>query len=166
MQVAELFVAVAAVAAEQRATAISAVARKVNGVAMNEEGPIRTKDFMTRKPLAFAPDMDLLDAARMLLDRRASGAPVVDALGNLVGMLTERDYLNAVLSATYHHDTGGSVGDYMTRDVQAVDAEESLMDVATRFVEHRYRSYPVVEKNRLVGMVSRHDVLRAMFGLV
>lgn len=133
---------------------------------MNDEKPIRTKDFMTRKPLAFAPDMDLLEAARMLLDRRASGAPVVDALGNLIGMLTERDYLSAVLSATYHHDTGGSVVDYMTRDVQTVDAEESLMDVATRFVEHRYRSYPVMEDNRVVGMVSRHDVLRAMFGLV
>ncbi len=133
---------------------------------MDDEEPIRTKDFMTRKPLTFAPDMDLLEAAHLLLDRRASGAPVVDAQGNLVGMLTERDYLKAVLSATYHRDIGGSVDDYMTRNVQAVDSEESLMDVATRFVEHKYRSYPVMEGNRLVGMVSRRDVLKATFGLV
>ncbi len=133
---------------------------------MIDEKSMKIKDLMTRKPLTFAPDMDLLEAARMLLDRRASGAPVVDALGNLVGMLTERDYLNAVLSATYHRDSGGSVDDYMTRDVQTVDAEESLMDVATRFVEAKYRSYPVMEDNRLVGVISRHDVIRAMFDLV
>ncbi len=133
---------------------------------MIDEKSMKTKDLMTRKPLTFAPDMDLLEAARMLLDRRASGAPVVDALGNLVGMLTERDYLNAVLSATYHRDSGGSVDDYMTRDVQTVDAEESLMDVATRFVEAKHRSYPVMEDNRLVGVISRHDVIRAMFDLV
>ncbi len=133
---------------------------------MIDEKSMKIKDLMTRKPLTFAPDMDLLEAARMLLDRRASGAPVVDALGNLVGMLTERDYLNAVLSATYHRDSGGSVDDYMTRDVQTVDAEESLMDVATRFVEAKHRSYPVMEDNRLVGVISRHDVIRAMFDLV
>ncbi len=133
---------------------------------MIDEKSMKTKDLMTRKPLTFAPDMDLLEAARMLLDRRASGAPVVDALGNLVGMLTERDYLNAVLSATYHRDSGGSVDDYMTRDVQTVDAEESLMDVASRFVEAKHRSYPVMEDNRLVGVISRHDVIRAMFDLV
>ena len=133
---------------------------------MIDEKPMKTKDVMTRKPLTFAPDMDLLEAARMLLDRRASGAPVVDALGNLVGMLTERDYLNAVLSATYHRDSGGTVEDYMSRDVKTVDAEESLMDVATRFVEAKYRSYPVMENNRLVGVISRHDVIRAMFELV
>lgn len=132
---------------------------------MDDDKRIRAKDFMTQKPLTFAPDMALLDAVHMLMERRASGAPVVDALGNLVGVLTERDYLKAVLSATYHRDSGGCVDDHMTRDVQTVDAEESLMDVATRFVEAKYRSYPVMEGNRLVGVVSRHDVLEAIFEL-
>lgn len=132
---------------------------------MDDEKRIRVKDFMTQKPLTFAPDTDLLEAAQMLLERRASGAPVVDAQGSLVGILTERDYLKAVLSATYHRDTGGSVEDYMIRDVQTADAEESLMDIATRFVEATYRSYPVMDGTQLVGMVSRNDVLKAIFEL-
>lgn len=132
---------------------------------MDDDKRIRARDFMTQKPVTFAPNMDLLEAANMLLERRASGAPVVDAHGNLVGVLTERDYLKAVLSATYHRDTGGSVDDHMTRDVQTVDVEESLMDVAMRFVEAKYRSYPVMDGNRLVGIVSRRDVIKAVFEL-
>jgi CBS domain-containing protein len=117
---------------------------------------------MTRKPVVFARDTDLLDAVRILVDKRISGAPVIDERGNLVGVLTERDFLKAALVAGYHGEIGGCVGDYMSTDVQAVNAEDSLLDVATRFVETRYRRFPVMEDNRVVGLVARQDVLRAV----
>jgi CBS domain-containing protein len=117
---------------------------------------------MTRKPVVFARDTDLLDAVRILVDKRISGAPVIDERGNLVGVLTERDFLKAALVAGYHGEIGGCVGDYMSTDVQAVNAEDSLLDVATRFVETRYRRFPVMEDNRVVGLVTRQDVLRTV----
>jgi len=97
-----------------------------------------------------------------LVDRHISGAPVVDERGNLVGVLTERDFLKAALVAGYHGERGGCIGDYMTRDVEAVNADDSLLDVAARFVETKYRRYPVMEDNRVVGVVARRDVLRAV----
>jgi CBS domain-containing protein len=122
----------------------------------------RVRDFMVRKPVVFTRDTDLLDAVRILVDKRISGAPVVDERGNLVGVLTERDFLKAALVAGYHGESGGCVGDYMSPDVQAVNAEDSLFDVATRFVETGYRGFPVMEDNRVVGLVTRQDVLRTV----
>ena len=123
---------------------------------------MRVRDFMLTKPVVFTPEMDLLDAVRILVDRRVSGAPVVDERGNLVGILTERDFLRATVVAGYHGEGGGRVGDYMSSPVQAVNAEDSLLDVAARFVEAKHRSFPVMEDNRVVGLVTRRDVLRVV----
>lgn len=123
---------------------------------------IRVRDFMVPNPAVFTRDTDLLDAIRVLLDRRISGAPVVDERGNLIGVLTERDFLRAALVAGYHGESGGCVGDYMSSDVEAVHSDDSLLDVAMRFIETKYRRYPVIEDNRVVGLVARRDVLRAV----
>jgi len=123
---------------------------------------MRVRDIMVTKPVVFTSDTDLLDAVSTLVDRHITGAPVVDARGNLIGLLTERDFLRAALVAGYHGERGGCVGDYMSRDVEAVNADDSLLDVATRFVETKRRRYPVIEDNRVVGVVVRRDVLRAV----
>ncbi|HSN81886.1 MAG TPA: CBS domain-containing protein [Polyangiales bacterium] len=129
---------------------------------MNPAREISIRDFMVVNPVVLAPDTDLLDAVRVLVDRRISGAPVVDERGNLVGVLTEGDFLKAALVAGYQGERGGRVAEYMTREVEAVHANDSLLDVAMRFVETKYRRFPVVEDNRLVGIVGRRDVLRAI----
>ncbi|MGB3049825.1 MAG: CBS domain-containing protein [Polyangiales bacterium] len=129
---------------------------------MNPVKEMRVRDIMVTKPVVFTSDTDLLDAVSILVDRRITGAPVVDARGNLIGLLTERDFLRAALVAGYHGERGGCVGDYMSRDVEAVNADDSLLDVATRFVETKRRRYPVIKDNRVVGVVVRRDVLRAV----
>ncbi|MDH3653061.1 MAG: CBS domain-containing protein [Myxococcales bacterium] len=123
---------------------------------------MRVRDIMVTKPVIFTSDTDLLDAVSTLVDRRITGAPVVDARGNLIGLLTERDFLRAALVAGYHGERGGCVADYMTRDVEAVNADDNLLDVATRFIETKRRRYPVIEDNQVVGVVVRRDVLRAV----
>lgn len=129
---------------------------------MNPARETSIRHFMVVNPVVLAPDTDLLDAVRVLVDRRISGAPVVDERGNLVGVLTEGDFLKAALVAGYQGERGGRVAEYMTREVEAVHANDSLLDVAMRFVETKYRRFPVVEDNRLVGIVGRRDVLRAI----
>jgi CBS domain-containing protein len=124
------------------------------------------KDVMTTKVVTVAPDMDVMDAMRTLARHRISGAPVVGPRGDVVGMLTERDCLRTVVVASYHGESScGAVAEYMSRDVQSVDANTSLLDIAESFIDTRYRRYPVMHENRLVGIISRPDVIRATLKL-
>ena len=120
------------------------------------------KDYMARTLITFKPETEVLDAVHALVDRRIAGAPVVDDEGSLVGMLSEFDCMRVVLGASYHGNAGGPVRDYMTTDTQTVDAKMNIVDLAQVFVETGFRRFPVIEGNRLVGQISRRDVLRAL----
>ena len=123
---------------------------------------IAVRQFMARNLVTFQPDMDVMEAVRILVDKRISGAPVVDQIGNLVGVLSEKDCLRIALSAGYHEEWGGRVEEYMTRDVVSIDPDASIIDVAKRFLDGPHRRYPVLSQGRLVGLVSRRDILRAL----
>ncbi len=129
---------------------------------MTSEIELRVRDVMVKKPVVFTTGMDLLDAVRILVDKQISGAPVIDERGNLVGVLSERDFLRAAVIAGYHGERGGRIEEYMTTEVEAVNANDSLLDVAAKFVETKYRRFPVIEDNRVVGIVARREVLRAV----
>jgi CBS domain-containing protein len=127
--------------------------------------PASAQDFMTANLITFTADMDVMEAVRILVEKRISGAPVVDQRGNLVGMLSEKDCLRVALSAGYHGDWGGRVEEYMNPNVECVDAQASVLDIAGKFIEGNYRRYPVLKDNRLVGQISRRDVLKALQSL-
>lgn len=120
------------------------------------------KQIMSQQLVSFRADMDVLEAVRLLIEKRISGAPVTDQLGNLVGMLTERDCLKVALDAGYYRDSGGKVEHFMTAEVVAVNAETSAVDIAERFANSHLRRLPVLENGRLIGMISRRDVLRQL----
>jgi len=117
---------------------------------------------MARTLVTFKPDTDVLDAVHVLVKNRIAGAPVVDDAGNLIGMLSELDCMKVALHAGYHGDWGGPISDFMTDGVQTVDADMSIIDLAQVFIDSRFRRFPVMENNRLVGQISRRDVLRAL----
>jgi len=130
--------------------------------------PIRSakvKNFMSGNLVRFHPDTDVMDAIHSLVRHRISGAPVVDDRGNMVGMLSEFDCMKVVLASAYHDVPGGPVADLMIADVQTVDADMSIVDLAEQFMESKLRRYPVLSDNRLVGQISRRDVLRALVEL-
>lgn len=120
------------------------------------------KDYMAKTLVTFKPDTDVLDAVHVLVSKRIAGAPVVDDEGNLLGMLSELDCLKVALQAGYHSQVGGPVREYMSTGVETVDAEMSIVDLAQRFLDTSFRRYPVMERNRLIGQISRRDVLRAL----
>ena len=124
--------------------------------------PGTVNDYMSTELVTFAPDMDIHRAIRLLLEKRISGAPVVDAQGELVGVLTKKDCLNIAFSASYHQEWGGNVSDFMSRDVQTVDADTDIVEVAERFLKSRFHRFPVMRNQRLVGIISRHDVMRSL----
>lgn len=124
--------------------------------------PVTAKDYMSANLVTFTPDMDILKAMSLLIEKRISGGPVVDKQGNLVGVLSEKDCLKVALHASYHSESAGTVAEYMHAQTKTVDANTNIVDIANMFLQDDYRRYPVLEDNRLVGQISRRDVLRAL----
>ena len=123
---------------------------------------LNVRDYMTQSLITFRPEQDVIEASLMLAEKRISGAPVVDDTGNLAGALSDTDCIRAMLKFGFDPDWRGLVSEFMSPEVATVDIDDSILDVAQRFVEIRYRRYPVLEDNRVVGVVSRADVLRAL----
>jgi len=119
-------------------------------------------DIMATRLVTFTPDMNIHEAIRILLEKRFSGAPVVDADGTLVGMLSKKDCLKITFSTRYHDDWGGPVSDFMSTPVKTLDADLDLVSAAQFFLESHYRRFPVLSEGRLVGQISRYDILKAL----
>lgn len=122
----------------------------------------RVDAYMATNLITFAPADDIHAAAKVLLDKSISGAPVVDENGNLVGMLSQKDCFKMAFSSSYHQDWGGRVSDYMSRDVATIDVGTDIVKVAKIFLKSPFRRFPVMSNGRLVGLISRRDVLKAL----
>ncbi len=123
---------------------------------------MKVKEYMGRTKTTFTPGMDVLRAIHILIEQKISGAPVVDEHGNLVGFLSEKDCMKVALNAGYHGESGGRVAEYMAHEVKTIDIETPIIEIAEFFLNSPFRRYPVVEENRLVGAISRRDVLMAL----
>ena len=145
---------------------------------------MKAQDVMSRNVVTVTPDATVLHAARLMLQRRFSGLPVVDPTGALVGIVTEGDFLRRTetgtvrrrprwieflvgpgpLAAEYTHTTGRLVGEVMTRDVHTVTEEMELQDVVHLMERHHIKRLPVVRDGRIVGIVTRQNLLSALIG--
>lgn len=122
--------------------------------------PVRT--FMKHELVTLSADVDVFEAIDHLLKHRISGAPVVDSAGEYQGVFSEKTAMRALVSAVYDQLPGTRVAHYMNLDRNRLVCEEdSLLDVAHRFQQTPYRRFPVLRGNKLVGQLSRRDVLRA-----
>lgn len=124
--------------------------------------PLRVRDYMTKRLVTVAPDAEITQVVQTLVDRDLSGVLVVDRSGMLVGILTERDCLAVASAAGYYDEWGGPVASYMSSPVETVTPDENLIDVAVRMADSRFRRFPVLEDGRLVGLISRRDVMKAL----
>jgi predicted transcriptional regulator len=119
-------------------------------------------EYMSTDLVSFAPGDDIIEAVRVLLARQLSGAPVVDKSGQMVGILSQKDCFAIVYNTAYHQDWGGQVQQYMSRKVEHLDADCTVVDAADRFLHSSFRRFPVLRAGQVVGLISRHDVLRAL----
>ncbi len=108
------------------------------------------------------PRADIMSAVKQMVEHNVSVLIVVHGPGTLVGILTERDCIDAALHAGYFGETGGAVENYMSSDVTTVGPDLGMMDLAESFGSTPFRRFPVVEQGKLVGVVTRRDVLRAL----
>jgi CBS domain-containing protein len=113
-------------------------------------------DIMTRKVATIHPGASVQEAAQLLDQKRISGAPVVDPDGKIIGIITEADIISKV------DREGLYVSDIMSHDVIAVDEETPVGEIAALLTERKIKRVPVVENGKLVGIVSRADIVHAV----
>lgn len=118
-------------------------------------------EYMTTDPVTLSESTEISGAAAFLMKSGVSGAPVLNALGELSGLLTKKDCFKAVLNGAYYREWGGTVADYMTRDLHTLDPDLDIVSAAEIFLGTPYRRFPVVKEGRLLGILSRSDLLRA-----
>jgi len=120
------------------------------------------KDYMTTDLICFPLDMNIMEAISILIDNEISGAPVVDASGNLAGIITERDCIVVAVQVGYFEDFARSVKHFMVRNVETVQVEDNLLDIAQKLMQSSFRRFPVIDDEKLVGLITRRDILRAI----
>ncbi len=124
---------------------------------------VKVQDYMTTNLITFKPETDLFDAIKVFTDKNISGAPVVNDRGDVIGMLSEVDCLKGILSYTYQgEEHGGKVGDFMTYNVDVINHDVDIVNLANIFIEGPRRRFPVMKEGKMVGQISRKDVLRAV----
>jgi CBS domain-containing protein len=122
----------------------------------------RIDTLVAAEPLTLRPDTPIRRAAAQLAQTETAAAPVTDDGGSLLGILTQKDCFRPALQASYYQEWKGSVGDFMSTDPVTLRLGTDLVTAAEAFVEHPYRSLPVLDGDRLAGMLRREDVFRAL----
>ena len=143
---------------------------------------MKAKDIMTSRVVSVEADIPILQAVRIMLQRRVSGLPVVDKDGHLVGIITEGDFLRRAetgtqrrrprwleflvgpgrLAAEYTRSHGRKVGEVMTRDPVTVTEHTALEDIVKLMEKRQIKRVPVVLGPYVVGIVSRANLLHAL----
>ena len=131
------------------------------------------RDIMTERPRSVAPDTSAREAAREMVRWRLGALPVIDADQRVIGMLAEKDLLRHLMSS-YLVDSGTGKGtplpaprtvrDVMTRQVLCVSPEQPLAEVAALMANKDVDRVPVVREGRLVGFLTRGDIVRKLIG--
>jgi CBS domain-containing protein len=119
---------------------------------------LSARDIMSTPVVTVWPSMTVTDLAKVLSDKRISGAPVVDHRGKIIGIVSEAD----ILSRRLGEDTVRAI---MTTDVVAVGENESVQEISLLLSIKRINRVPVLRDGAVLGIVSRTDIVRAMAGL-
>jgi CBS domain-containing protein len=115
------------------------------------------KSIMTTKVISVREDTPITEALELLTQNKISGMPVVDEINQVKGMLSEKDLLRILIDPRF--DIQKTVQDYMTYNVTTFTENASAIDVCKFFINNHFRRVPIVREGRLVGIVSRRDII-------
>ena len=123
---------------------------------------LKVADYMSGNVITFPKDMDVFTGIKKLLDHKITSAPVVDENGQMIGMFSEKSGLKVFLESIYDQGVSGKVGEYLLTGIETIDEYTSIVDVAEKFETSPFRSFPVLRDGKLIGIISRVDVLKAL----
>lgn len=129
--------------------------------------PICVSDYMSTDLITFRKDQPVFEVMELLHKNKISGGCVVDDEGMLLGVISEGDCVKHISDSRYYNMPmeNHTVGDRMTCDVVTIDPDMNVLDAAKKFIEHRFRRFPIVREGKLIGQLSQSDVLRAAINL-
>ncbi|GAA0837065.1 MULTISPECIES: CBS domain-containing protein [Marinomonas] len=120
------------------------------------------RDIMSKDTFFVHPENSITQCAIGLAQHNLSGAPVADQHGNLIGFVSEQDMLSALVQSAYYCDESNSVDSVMQHNVLSVSPNQHVLQVAKLMMEAKPKVYPVVEGTRLIGVITRKHVVRAL----
>ncbi|MCL7930523.1 CBS domain-containing protein [Halomonas llamarensis] len=129
---------------------------------MSQKQPDTVRDIMSRDCYRVSPETSITNLAQGLALHRLPGAPVVDSTDRLIGFISEQDVLGQVLDSIYNDGEAPLVREMMRNEVLSVTPNKSITDLAQEMLGAKPKIYPVVEQTRLVGIVTRRDILIAL----
>ncbi len=115
------------------------------------------------KLITFRPDQSIQEVIATIIEKKISGAPVLDEHRHLVGMISEKDCLRIIVDQAYHNLPAESrkVSDYMTVNMHKLSHNTNVVEAAIEFLNSPVRRFPIIENGTLIGQVSRRDILKA-----
>lgn len=148
---------------------------------------MRVEDLMTRDPVVVAPELPVEALVDLLVEKNINGVPVVDESGRVLGMVTTGDLIHRVTDehvpsrdsiwreslykSVFRRNgpdpnpaEGATAAEVMSRDPAYVTPSDDMCVAARLLIEHRVKCLPVLEDDRLVGVISRLDLLRCLRG--
>ena len=146
---------------------------------------MRADQIMTRQLITVGPETPVVEAANAMLQHHVSGLPVIDAAGKLIGIISEGDFIRRVeigtqrergrwlrflvgagrVAADFVHERGRKVREIMTPDPVTIAEDTPLTEIVSALDQHDIKRLPVVRREKLVGIVTRSDLLRAVADL-
>jgi CBS domain-containing protein len=146
---------------------------------------LKARDIMTKNVITVTPDTEITQAAKLLLENHFNGLPVVDESGKLIGIICQDDlivqqkrlplpslftFFDGLIPLTSYRSlekevekiVAATVSQAMTTDPITIDPDASLEDIATLMVNNNIHTLPVLDRDRLVGVIGKEDVLRTL----
>ena len=121
--------------------------------------------FMARNIITFSPETEIIKVIDSLLEHGISGAPVLNDRNEIVGLIDDKDCINTLIDSVYYNQpvSKNRVGNYMTDVYKRISVNSDIVDVANVFMRTNFKRLLVVDDDgKLVGCISRRDVLRAI----
>ncbi|MFW6170203.1 MAG: CBS domain-containing protein [Planctomycetota bacterium] len=128
--------------------------------------PLLARDIMVKKVITLSPETNWHEAAKLLLKNHISGAPVVNEKNELVGMFSEQDMMRALVDAAYDELPCSELCNHMSPDPYTINEDVDLLSIVQAFHNDKLRRLPVIREGKLVGQISRRDVIAAAVKLL
>lgn len=132
-----------------------------------QSAPISVSDYMATDLVTFREDQTIFEVMELLMKHRISGGCVVNDKNELLGVISEGDCIKHISDSRYYNMPmeDYTVKNRMTCNVESIDPDMNVLDAAKKFIEHKYRRFPICKDGKLVGLISQRDVLRAAINL-
>lgn len=128
-----------------------------------ESAPILVRDYMTENLITFRRDQYVVEVMEVLIKNKISGAPVVNERNELEGIISDGDCMKQISESRYYNMPLGDmkIEQYMNTNVTTIDKNMNIFDCASLFYKHDCRRFPIIEDGKLIGQISRKDILCA-----